>query len=183
MRVRVIGAAVLSAVAVLAFAPSPAYAATYSAPLRTAVANLTVATEVRTGYDRNLFPHWVDADGDGCSTRSEVLDVESETSVTCSNLTGGRWFSYYDRGVVDRPGADRHRPHGAASGGVGLRRPQLDYLDPAGVRQRLRRLPHPGRSHRHSEPGQERPGPDRVDADVRQAPLPSRVGLREDPLA
>jgi hypothetical protein len=70
---------------------------TYSAPLTTAIASLTVATEVRTGYSRTLFQHWVDADGDGCSTRYEVLDVESETSVTCSNLSGGRWFSYYDR--------------------------------------------------------------------------------------
>ena len=56
-----------------------------------------MATEVRTGYLRSNFKHWVDADGDGCSTRLEVLDIESETSVTCSNLTGGRWFSYYDR--------------------------------------------------------------------------------------
>lgn len=84
--------------ALLLVAPAPAaQAATYSAPLYTAIADLPVATEVRTGYDRDLFPHWVDADGDGCSTRYEVLDVESETSVTCSNLSGGRWFSYYDR--------------------------------------------------------------------------------------
>jgi hypothetical protein len=84
---------------VLVIAPAPAQAVgeTYSAPLTTAIAGLPVATEVRTGYDRSLFPHWIDADGDGCSTRNEVLDLESETSVTCSNLTGGRWFSYYDR--------------------------------------------------------------------------------------
>ena len=80
--------------------PAPtAHAAgeTYSAPLTTAIGSLTVATEVRTGYLRSKFKHWVDADGDGCSTRLEVLDIESETSVTCSNLAGGRWFSYYDR--------------------------------------------------------------------------------------
>lgn len=70
---------------------------TYSAPLTTAIGSLTVATEVRTGYERSKFTHWIDADGDGCNTRYEVLDVESETSVTCSNVTGGRWFSYYDR--------------------------------------------------------------------------------------
>jgi len=98
-------AGILSAT-VLATGPAPAQAVgeSYSAPLTTAIANLPVATEVRTGYDRSLFPHWIDADGDGCSTRYEVLDVESETSVTCSNLTGGRWFSYYDRVSWTDPG-------------------------------------------------------------------------------
>jgi len=77
---------------------------TYSAPLVTAINNLPVATEVRTGYERSKFKHWTDADGDGCSTRFEVLDVESETSVTCGNLSGGRWFSYYDRVSWTDPG-------------------------------------------------------------------------------
>jgi hypothetical protein len=77
---------------------------TYSAPLVTAVNSLPVATEVRTGYERSKFRHWVDADSDGCDTRDEVLDVESETSVTCSNLSGGRWFSYYDRVSWTDPG-------------------------------------------------------------------------------
>lgn len=76
-----------------------ASADTYSASLRTAVRDLPVATEVRTGYDRDLFRHWVDADGDGCDARREVLIAEAEERPTvgsgCS-LTGGRWFSYYD---------------------------------------------------------------------------------------
>jgi hypothetical protein len=80
--------------------PSAAHAETYSAPLTTAIADLPVATEVRTGYDRTLFRHWIDADGDGCSTRNEVLISEADDPVTvgsgCS-LSGGRWFSYYDR--------------------------------------------------------------------------------------
>jgi len=77
----------------------PANAASVSQPLRTMVANLPVATEVRTGYDRDLFNLWIDADGDGCNTRYEVLIAEAVTAPTvgsgCS-LTGGRWYSYYD---------------------------------------------------------------------------------------
>ena len=80
---------------------APAHAAeTYSAPLQTAISGLPVATEVRTGYTRDQFRHWVDADGDGCDTRDEVLIAESLDPVTvgssCS-LSGGRWYSYYDR--------------------------------------------------------------------------------------
>ena len=80
---------------------SPAHAAeSYSAPLQTAISALPVATEVRTGYTRDKFRLWVDADGDDCDTRKEVLISEADDPVTvgssCS-LSGGRWFSYYDR--------------------------------------------------------------------------------------
>jgi hypothetical protein len=87
--------------------PEAAHADTYSAPLRTAISDLRTAPEVRTGYDRDLFPHWIDADGDGCSTRNEVLIAEADDPVTvgpgCS-LSGGRWFSYYDRRSWTDPG-------------------------------------------------------------------------------
>ena len=81
---------------------APAQAASYSAPLRTAISQLTVASEVRTGYDRALFPHWKDLDGDCQNARHEVLIAESSispaytSSGNCSVATG-RWFSYYDR--------------------------------------------------------------------------------------
>jgi hypothetical protein len=85
---------------------APAWAAGYSAPLRTAVAGLAVATENRTGYSRSLFPHWIDADGDGCNTRNEVLIAEAVTAPSvgarCA-LSGGRWYSYYDNAYWTAP--------------------------------------------------------------------------------
>ena len=103
---------VLSAGAVVGV-PTAAHAATYSAPLSQAVASLPVATEIRTGYDRDLFKLWTDADGDGCSTRNEVLIAEAEEAPSvgsgCS-LSGGRWYSYYD-GVSQYAPADLDIDH------------------------------------------------------------------------
>ncbi|WP_245714758.1 hypothetical protein [Micromonospora inyonensis] len=78
---------------------APAQAATVSVPLRTLIADLPVASENRTGYSRDLFPHWIDADGDGCNTRYEVLIAEATTRPSVGSgytLSGGRWYSYYD---------------------------------------------------------------------------------------
>ncbi len=47
----------------------------------------------RPGYDRGLFVHWVDDDGDGCDTRCEVLADERRTDLP--GLTVG-WLSIYD---------------------------------------------------------------------------------------
>ncbi|MGW0732993.1 hypothetical protein [Streptomyces sp. NPDC002851] len=85
-------------------AASPAHAESISFRLRSAVAALPVADEDRTGYDRDLFRHWIDADHDGCSTRSEVLleeAVEAPTVTGRCTLNGGRWYSWYDDTYVD----------------------------------------------------------------------------------
>lgn len=72
-------------------------------PLSALLARLRVEPERRGGYDRDLFPLWVDDDGDGCDTRDEVLLSEAEeppSSGSRCRLTGGRWTSAYDGLVV-----------------------------------------------------------------------------------
>ncbi|GAA1749634.1 HNH endonuclease family protein [Aeromicrobium alkaliterrae] len=73
---------------------------------RDLLASLPTATEVRTGYDRNLFNHWIDANGNGCNTRAEVLIAESQTAVTRTGtctITAGRWYSPYDQATWTAP--------------------------------------------------------------------------------
>lgn len=75
-------------------------------PLRDAVVALPVAEESREGYSRDKFKHWVDADGNGCSTRAEVLLVEAVDAPVRTGrctLAGGRWYSSYDDVYVDGP--------------------------------------------------------------------------------
>ena len=72
---------------------------TNSGQLNSLIQSLTVAPERTTGYDRNLFKHWVDEDGDGCDSRKEVLIQESITPVTLGTgclIIGGKWVSAYD---------------------------------------------------------------------------------------
>jgi len=74
-------------------------------PLAQAVERLMVATESRTGYERDKFRLWTDADHDGCDTRKEVLLAEAikkpREGKNC-RLSGGAWRSYYeDKTVTD----------------------------------------------------------------------------------
>lgn len=61
------------------------------------LAELEVAAEDRTGYDRDLFPHWSNQ-GDNCNTREAVLQRDGqdvETDDQC-RATAGTWESVYD---------------------------------------------------------------------------------------
>ena len=73
------------------------------------LAQLRVAPEgSRAGYDRDLFAHWVDADGDRCDTREEVLIAESRTPAEVDpygcKVVAGDWYSNYDGLTTDQPG-------------------------------------------------------------------------------
>lgn len=60
---------------------------------------LRIESEYPTGYDRDLFADWYDADRNGCNTRKEVLIAESLDPVQIGSsctISGGRWFSIYD---------------------------------------------------------------------------------------
>lgn len=74
-----------------------------AAMLHSRLEALAVQPERRSGYDRDLFDHWVDADGDRCDARREVLIAEAviapRVGTSCS-LSGGEWFSVYD-GVTE----------------------------------------------------------------------------------
>lgn len=79
-------------------APPPSYGAAWEV----ALASIVVAPEgSRSGYDRDLFEHWTDDDGDGCDTRCEVLRREQRSDLP--GLASG-WWSAYDGYTTDDPG-------------------------------------------------------------------------------
>ena len=80
--------------------------ATELTDLQVLIADLVVAAEQGAGYDRDLFRHWIDADGDGCNTRREVLIAEAKVKPTVSgdcDLYGGEWYSVYDQVTTTDP--------------------------------------------------------------------------------
>ena len=66
-----------------------------------------VENEYQVGYDRALFDHWRDIDGDGCDSRDQVLKRDSISlpqvdPVNC-NVIAGDWVSPYDGGKWSNP--------------------------------------------------------------------------------
>lgn len=59
--------------------------------------SLPVSPEQVAGYDRELFRHWSDLDGNGCDARDDVLiDERVDGSVSGCEVIGGIWSSIYD---------------------------------------------------------------------------------------
>ena len=87
--------------------PTPAQPAATTAPqdsgLAALLTQLVIEDEFPSGYDRDLFRHWIDADRDGCDARREVLILEAVVAPTvgegCS-LTGGSWYSAFDGATI-----------------------------------------------------------------------------------
>lgn len=77
------------------------------------LAELTVEAPSTIAYDRDRFQEGIDADGDGCNTRREVLQAESLVPVTISSgctITAGEWFSWYE-GVTHTDPAQLEMDH------------------------------------------------------------------------
>ena len=83
-----------------------------SAVTNTALAlllTITVQNERPQGYSRSKFKHWVDADGDSCDTREEVLIAESTSRAQVDaygcKVIEGDWLSPYDNAAHTNPSA------------------------------------------------------------------------------
>ncbi len=73
--------------------PTPVSGAT----ARSYLATLTVTAEDRTGYNLDLFPHWITQSGT-CNTREVVLKRDGsgvQQDSSCA-ATSGSWYSPYD---------------------------------------------------------------------------------------
>lgn len=77
---------------------TPTQAATTTAT--SLLAKLSVRAETGSStYSRSKFRQWVDADGDSCDTREEVLLSESRVAAKRGagcRIISGRWYSPYD---------------------------------------------------------------------------------------
>lgn len=102
----VVAAALAATVTIRGDAQATAPAAP-AAPLALDVLSfIVVENEHRDGFDRTAFAEGLDADGDGCATRAEVLERDSLVPVsvfgTCE-IVAGEWRSAYDGQLVGDP--------------------------------------------------------------------------------
>jgi hypothetical protein len=75
-----------------------------SSELSNLLVSLVIEPEAPDPYDRSLFRHWIDADGDGCNARREVLIAEAIEAPRIGDrcdLIGGLWYSAFDGVTTD----------------------------------------------------------------------------------
>jgi hypothetical protein len=91
----------------LALSTSPAIAADKSfTTVQKAIDSLKVADEIRTGYVRTKFKHWVGV-GSGCDSRKSVIISEAIVKPIVEKgcvIKGGEWLSIYDLVKVTEAG-------------------------------------------------------------------------------
>ncbi|GAB3658644.1 HNH endonuclease family protein [Glycomyces tarimensis] len=79
-----------------------------AAALTEQIEALPVAAEADEGYDRSLFPHWNDLDGNGCDARDDTLVAEDRSGnlsdADCDAAMTGEWVSMYDGETVTASG-------------------------------------------------------------------------------
>ena len=92
--------------------PKPEPRQTEQAPVDVAAALAQLATsrvepEHRQGYERDAWPHWLDADGNCLDAREEVLVAESRKPVLYADddceVLAGEWLDPYTGETVDDP--------------------------------------------------------------------------------
>lgn len=74
--------------------------------IASALNTLKVTDEVRAGYKRTLFKHWVGV-GNGCDSRKAVIISEAVVKPTIEKgcvIKGGEWLSIYDNVKVTEAG-------------------------------------------------------------------------------
>ena len=75
----------------------------------TVLQSIPVAKERPQGYLRTAFKHWIDADGDTCNTREEVLIAESlstpQVDAFGCKVIEGDWYSTYEGATFTSPGS------------------------------------------------------------------------------
>lgn len=73
------------------------------------LSRLVVKSETHSNsYNRELFRHWVDENGNRCDTRAEVLLRDTQAPVTRSGtctIRTGKWVSVYDNQVITTAGS------------------------------------------------------------------------------